>query len=521
MANNARLDGPLVLAVDTSTTATKAAVIDSAGAVLSMGRSDIPLYTPAAGFYEHDPRDWWRTTDEAVRAALAQLGGVDRSRVAAMCVTPQRQSFGLFRSDGEPIRRGPLWLDSRAVDQVGRYGSEAVHILSGMPPDVTPSLYKLAWLKENEPQLLGAADKVVGVHGYVAYCLTGEWLDSTATADSLGLFDMARLEFADALLEIAGVSKDQMAGLVHAGSVMGEIRAGLAESWGLSGPIPLVAGCGDGQAAGLGAGAVSPDEAYLNMGTAIVMGVHSPTYQHGTVYRTDVAGLPGHYVLEAVQNSGAYLAGWFRENLGDPALGGEPDPQLDRQAASAGIGAAGLVVLPYWNAVQSPHWDPLARGAIVGLTGGHDRGHVYRAILEGLSLEAARNLRGMEQDAGTAISQVRVMGGGQRSPLWRQIMTDAIGIPLVSCEAAEISALGAATMAMSVTGAHGAMPDIARSAREMARQGDVYEPDPAAHRQYLEIGEIQGELYAGLKHLFPRLHTYAAKYVQADQRHEG
>ena len=502
-------DGPLVVAVDTSTTATKAVVVDSAGRVLSAGRSDIPLHTPAPGFYEHDPRDWWRTTDEAVRAALASLDGADRARVAAMCVTPQRQSFGLFRSDGEPIRRGPLWLDSRASDQVARYGSEAVHLLSGMPPDVTPSVYKLAWLKENEPELLGAADKVVGVHGYLAFCLTGEWLDSTATADSLGLFDMARLSFADVLLEIAGASPDQMATLVEAGAVMGQVRAAIAESWGLPASVPLVAGCGDGQAAGLGAGAVSPEEAYLNMGTAIVMGVHSPTYQCGSVYRTDVAGLPGHYVLEAVQNSGAYLAGWFRENLGDPALAGEPDLQLEAQAAAAGIGAGGLVVLPYWNAVQSPYWDPVARGAMVGFTGGHGRGHAYRAVLEGLSLEAARNLRGIEKDAGTPLRRVIVMGGGQRSPLWRQIMTDAIGVPLISCETQEVSALGAAIMAMSVTGAHGPVPDIARSAREMARPGAVHEPDPAAHEQYREIGAIQEELYASLKSLFPKLHAYA------------
>ena len=509
-------DGPLVVAVDTSTTATKAVVVDPAGRALSTGRSDIPLHTPAPGFYEHDPRDWWRTTDEAVRAALAGLGGADRSRVAAMCVTGQRQSFGLFRSDGEPIRRGPLWLDGRAADQVVRYGSEAVHRLSGMPPDVTPSLYKLAWLKENEPESLRAADKVVGVHGYLTFRLTGQWLDSTATADSLGLFDMARLDFADVLLDIAGVSPDQMATLVEAGAVMGQVRAEIVERWGLSGPVPLVAGCGDGQAAGLGAGAIGPDEAYLNLGTAVVMGVHSSAYRCGEVYRTDAAGLPGHYVLEAVQNSGAYLAGWFRENLGDPALAGEPDPRLDAQAAEAGIGAAGLVALPYWNAAQSPYWDPLARGAIVGFTGAHGRGHVYRAILEGVSLEAARNLRGMERDTGTPVSKVLVMGGGQRSPLWRQIMADAIGIPLVSCEVEEISALGAAIMAMSVTGAHSPAPDIARSARAMARPGAVHEPDPAAHRRYLEVGELQEELYSRLKDLFPRLHADAAKRSHAD-----
>jgi len=501
----AATDGPLVIAVDTSTTATKAVVIDAAGRALATGRSDIPMHSPAPGFYEHDPLDWWRTTDEAVRAALAQVP--DRSRVVAMCVTPQRQSFGLFRSDGRPLRRAPLWLDSRASEQVARYGRETVHALSGMPPDVTPSIYKLAWLKEHEPDVLRSADRIVTVHGYLAFRLTGRWLDSTGTADSLGLFDMARLGFADALLDVAGVTRGQMAGLVDAGAVMDTIRTDVADGWGLPRPIPLVAGCGDGQAAGLGAGAVGADEAYLNMGTAIVMGVHSPVYRYGSVYRTDVAGLPGHFVLEAVQNSGAYLAGWFRENLGDPALDGRPDPALDRQAAAAGIGAGGLVALPYWNAVQSPHWDPLARGAVVGFTGGHGRGHVYRAILEGISLEAARNLAALEHDAGTPIAKVHVMGGGQRSPLWRQIMADAIGLPLVACETEEVSALGAATMAMAAAGAY---DDVATAAKTMARQGAVQQPEPAAHQRYQEIGAVQRELYDRLKSLFPKLHDCAA-----------
>ncbi|WP_028708344.1 xylulokinase [Propionicicella superfundia] len=507
--NAVRSDGPLVIAVDTSTTATKAIVVDPSGAVLALGTSEIPLYTPAMNFYEHDPRDWWRTTNEAVGSAVAELTPQEKERVSAMCVTPQRQSFGLFSADGTPIRRGPLWLDGRAVEQVQRYGSEDVHRLSGMLPDVTPSLYKMAWLKEHEPENLTAADKVVGVHGYVVFCLTGRWLDSTATADSLGLFDMARMEFSDTLLDIAGVTIDQMAGLVGPGEIIADIRPEIAAGWGLPGTIPLVAGCGDGQAAGLGAAAVGPDEAYLNMGTAIVAGVHSPTYRHGMVYRTDAAGLPGHYVLEVVQNSGAYLAGWFRENLGDPALGGRPDPALEKAAEEAGIGAGGLVTLPYWNAVQSPFWDPVARGGIVGFGGGHGRGHVYRSILEGLCLETARNVRGMEADTGTPITTVRVMGGGQRSPLWRQMMTDAIGAPLTGCEEEEISALGAAVMAMSVTGAHGTIPDIATSARAMARFGDVSEPDMAAHERYAEIGEIQGELYARLRDLFPRLAAFS------------
>ncbi len=512
--NAVNADGPLVIAVDTSTTATKAIVVDASGKVLALGKSEIPMHTPAMNFYEHDPRDWWRTTDEAVSEAVSQLSADQVARIRAMCVTPQRQSFGLFKLDGTPIRKGPLWLDSRAAEQVHKYGTEEVHVLSGMLPDVTPSIYKMAWLKENEPESLQAADKVVGVHGYVAFCLTGQWLDSAATADSLGLFDMAKLTFADQLLEIAGVTRKQMAELVTPGEIMSVIKPEITAKWGLKQTIPLVAGCGDGQAAGLGAGAVEPHEAYLNMGTAIVAGIHSPTYEHGWVYRTDAAGLPGQYVLEIVQNSGAYLAGWFRENLGNPALNGKPDPQLEAEAVAAGIGAGGLVTLPYWNAVQSPYWNPIAKGAIVGFGGGHNRGAVYRSVLEGLCLETARNFRGMEEDAGTKITEVRVMGGGQRSPLWRQMMTDAIGAPLTACEEEEISALGAAVMAMSVTGAHGDTPDIAKSAKEMATFGDVSVPNMEAHAQYAEIGEIQGEVYDRLSDLFPKLHAYSQKYAQ-------
>lgn len=506
------MTSPLVVGVDCSTTSTKAIVVDAEGAVLAQAKAELDTSTPRADFYEQDPRDWWRSTDAAVAGALALLSPGDRARVTHLCATVQRQSFALVDEEGRPLRPAILWLDGRAAEQVRRLGTEDVHRLTGFQPDVTPSVYKIAWLAEHEPEVLARARRVVGVHAYLVHALTGRWLDSAATADSLGLFDMARLEWADAMVAACGLRRDQLPELAPAASELGTIRTEISRGWGLAQEVQLVAACGDGQAAALGVGATGPGEAYLNMGTALVAGVHSRAYRWGSVFRTDAAGLPGQYVLEIVQNSGAYLAGWFRERLGDPVLAGRPDELLEEAAARVPAGCGGLVTLPYWNAAQSPYWNPLARGAYVGLAGVHDRAALYRSTLEGVSVAMARNLAGLESATGVPLQEVTVAGGGRRSPLWRRIMADAAGLPLVESLVEEASAMGAAAMAMAATGEFASVEDAARS---LATRGQVTEPDPAAHAVYTDLGELQAEAYERLAPVFEAQHTFARRHPLA------
>ena len=499
---------PLVIAVDSSTTSTKAIVVDADGRVLAQGKCDIEMSAPGIDKYEQDPRAWWSSTNTAVGQAVGALDASERARVAAMSCTIQRQSFALVDADGEPVRPGILWLDGRAPAQVRRLGTEELHAKTGFQPDVTPSIYKIAWLNDHEPDNVAKTAKVAGVHAYLAHAMTGRWVDSQAAADSLGLYDMARLDFDDDVLAMVGLRRDQLPELVEPGASLGAIDPTILRAWGLEQSIELIASCGDGQAAGLGCGAIGPDEAYLNMGTALVAGVHSPEYRYADVYRTDAAGLPDQYVLEIVQNSGAYLAGWFRSELGRPELKGAPDPDLDAAAQAVAPGCGGLVTLPYFNAVQSPYWNPIARGAIVGLAGVHGRPELYRSILEALSLEMARNLRGLQDDTKTPLTSVRVMGGGQRSPLWRQIMTDCIGVPLTACEQDEISAMGAGVLAMASTG----VGSIEECAKRMAKLGDVSEPNADAVELYAELAEVQGQVYAGLEQIFEAQHAFAEKH---------
>ena len=500
---------PLVIGVDSSTTSTKAIIVDETGSVLAQGKAEFELHTPRVDFYEQDPRDWWLSTNSAIARAVAALSVDDQARITHICATIQRQTFALVDEDGEPLRPGIIWLDGRAADQVRRFGTEAVHQLTGFQPDVTPSVYKIAWLADNEPEVLRRADKLVGVHAYLVHAMTGRWVDSQAAADSLGLFDMANLTWSDLMLGHAGLDRAQLPELVPAASVIDVVKREVSQGWGLDQPVSLVASCGDGQAAALGVGAIGPDEAYLNMGTALVAGVHSASYEYADVFRTDAAGIPGQYVLEIVQNSGAYLAGWFREKLGDPVLKGRPDPALEEASSAVAVGCGGLVTLPYWNAVQSPHWNPVAHGAVVGLAGSYGRAELYRSVLEGISIEMARNLAGLADTTGVPLRTVTAVGGGQRSPLWRQIMTDAIGLPLTESPTEEVSAMGAAVMAMAATGTHDSL-EIA--AKAMSRHGNTTEPDAANHEIYRELGEIQAATYHGLKDVFDQQYEFAQRH---------
>ena len=159
---------PLVIAIDTSTTSTKAIIVDPNGNVLSQAKQEFPLSNPRTSFYEHDPLDWWNTTNATVGKAISGLKKKQRKRIAAMAMTHQRETFAPFDEDGVPLRSGIIWMDGRAADQIRRYGTPEIHALSGKPADITPALYKLAWVKENQPEILpvcrGHASELVGAN---------------------------------------------------------------------------------------------------------------------------------------------------------------------------------------------------------------------------------------------------------------------------------------------------------------------------------------------------------------------
>jgi sugar (pentulose or hexulose) kinase len=485
---------PYVIGVDCSTTATKAIVWNREGRAVSEGRAEFALDLPRPGWHEQDPEDWWRSTAAAVRAAMRT---VDAGDVEAMAITHQRETFACLDDRGRPVRPAIVWMDTRAAPQVREHGSEAIQRRTGKPPDTTPALYKLLWLRDHEPEAMARTRWVVDVHAFLVQRLTGAWRTTTACADPLGLIDMEARDWADDLLELIGIDRGRVPELVPPGAPIGELTAAAAQELGVPAGLPLIGGAGDGQAASLGANATEPGQAYLNLGTAIVSGTMSEAYASERAFRTLDGAIPGTYLFETLIQGGTYTVSWFRERIASldaERLGlglGEFD-LLEAAARRLPPGAEGLLLVPYWASAQTPYWDPDARGMLFGLAGHHGKEHMFRALMEGIAFEQRLALEGMQRGLGHPLEVLLTTGGGSRSALWRQIVADVTRLPVVACREGETTSLGAGIHAAAAAGWHGSLRETAAA---MTGIGARHTPDPETAARYDELYAVYRELY--------------------------
>jgi xylulokinase len=269
------------------------------------------------------------------------------------------------------------------------------------------------------------------------------------------------------------------------------VHAAAAEATGLAAGTAVVAAGGDGQCAGLGVNAVRPGTVYLNLGTALIVGMWSDAPRVGKAWRTMTSPTGEGYFLEGVQRAGALQLNWIVDNF----AGGRSDPgvfaRLDAEAAAIPLGSDGVRMSPYLSGCMDPHWDPDARAAIVGLGPHHRTAHVYRAALEALTAESARCLDGMRAQ-GLAPRRILAVGGGARNELWVRMFADATGLPVTRCHSPEASALGAGISAAVGAGWY---PDFATAAAAMTQELDTIAPDPTAAAAWAALARAQGQVY--------------------------
>ncbi len=493
----------LVIGLDCSTTAAKAVVWDTTGQALSMARAEFELVHPRPNYAEQNAEDWWTAASAAVRRAVQ---AVPNDRLAALCITHQRETFACLDQAGRPLRPAMVWADTRATAEVEKYGSAEVHRITGKPPNTTPAWYKLLWLAEHEPETLQQTAKIVDVHGFLVHRMTGEWRTSWASADPLGLVDLTTLDYHEGLLSAAGIRRDQLCDLFPPGSVIGTI-GDVASELGVAAGLPVIAGLGDGQSAQLGCGITAPGAAYLNLGTGVVSGTYSQKYTYGREFRTLTAGIPGGYTLETFIGGGTYNVKWFVDRFAGVdtrALGLELSPEQVLEAAAAVLppGAHGLLALPYWTGALTPYWDHNAKGALLGLTGMHGKGHVYRALLESIAFEQRLLTDGAEAATEQPISRMIALGGGSRSRVWCQIIADVLQRTVQVVREYESTCLGAGVLAAAAVGLH---PGIEQAAAAMSGTGLRFEPDPATVGVYDDLYQVYRDIYPSLRDLFARL----------------
>lgn len=481
----------LVIGLDSSTQSTKAVAWSRDGAAIAEGRAAHDMATPRHGWAEQDPEQWWRAACAALSAVARAVGP---GRVAGLAVSNQRETMAFIGADGRSLRPAILWLDERGrahmAPVAAALDAERLHGETGKPVDLTPALYRLAWMRAEEPETLATA-RVLDPHAFLALKLTGTATASWSSADPSGLFNLREKHWSTQALDHLGLAADRLAAVAAPGARIGALTAEAAAATGLAAGTPLYAAGGDGQCAGLGADAARAGVVYLNLGTAVITGCWAPEPMISRRWRTMTSPTGEGYFLEGCQRAGAYLVNWFIDGF----AGGRSDPgvftRLEAAAAALPVGSEGVAVCPYLTGAMDPWWDGSARASFTGLGPGHGPAHLYRAILEALTLETARVVAGM-READLAPERIVAVGGGAQSPLWTRMVADATQLPVARSASVEASALGAG---MSAAVGAGWFAGFAEAAAAMSRTEPALTPDPAAAAAWRAADRAQAAAY--------------------------
>ncbi|MET0626508.1 MAG: xylulokinase [Pyrinomonadaceae bacterium] len=490
-----------LLGIDVGTGGSRALVIDEAGRVVASATVEhAPFASPHTGWAEQDARDWWRASASAVRAVLASEG-VRAEEVACVGLTGQMHGAVLLDEADEPLRPSIIWCDLRTHEQcraiTERVGAERLIQLVSNPALEGFTLPKMLWVREREPEVWARVRTVLLPKDYVRLRLTGERATDVADASGTLLFDVGRRRWSEEMLDAVGVERSLLPRAFESAEVTGRVSAAGAEATGLLEGTPVVAGAGDQAAGAVGMGIVRPGAVSATIGTSGVVfaATDRPALDpRGRVHTFCHAVPGGWHVMGVTQGAGLSLR-WFRDQFG----AGEDDgrdsyERLAEEAAAAPPGSDGLLWAPYLMGERTPHLDPHARAALVGLTASHTRAHVVRAILEGVAY-SLRDTLTIFAEMNVPVETIRLGGGGARSALWRQIQADVYGREVELVEADEGAAYGAALLAGVGGGAWGSV--------EEACAASVRVRERVAPRA--ETARLMDERYEAFRKLYPAL----------------
>ena len=494
---------PLVLALDVGTGSVRAHLLDAEGHRLASAGRSVPVALGADARAELDPDQVWA----AARAALGEaLAHTSPGRLAALAVA-SGLGYVLLDEAGSPLGPALLWMDRRARAEAthlaSRLPAEQWYRLTGRALDPEVWLAKLCWIRTHEPERFRRTRRFVGIKDELIRRLTGEIASDPTHAAYSMLFDVSRRDWSEELLRVAGIPQAILPPLRGASAIAGRVSRAGAEATGLPEGLPVATGASDGTVACLAAGIAAAGTAVNVTGTSdvLMIGVDRPLWDPGRRTLVNPHPVSAGWMVGGILGTTGGALKWFADRFCPDLQGRGRYAILDQEAARAGLGAQGLLGLTGLAGERAPLWDPLARGALVGLDLGHRRGEVVRAILEGVAL-TLRDLVALLEEIGAAIRCIRVVGGGAASDLWSQIRADAIGLPVERPRLAE----GTATGLLLLAGlAVGLWTDLGEAARRLAPTGRTFEPDPGRHGEYARLGALRRQVYGGLRAVFPAL----------------
>lgn len=495
------------LGIDVGTGGTRALVMDSSGNVIASASSEHQDFaSPKPGWAEQDPRDWWRACGVAVRQAL-QSAKLDAKEISCVGFSGQMHGAVLLDSCDEVVRPALIWCDQRSDPQSREleqmFGRDVLIRLTCNPPLTNFTLTKFLWVRENEPQKWARVAHVMLPKDYVRFRLTGERAIDMADASGTLLLDVTNRRWSTEVLNKTGIKESLLPALFESPQVCGKISAAGAEATGLKVGTPVVAGAGDQAAGAVGMGIARAGAVSATIGTSGVVfaSTDRPAMDPQGRLHTFCHAIPGRWHVMGVTQAAGLSLRWYRDHFGgaSPGVqkkdGRDPYDVFAEEASSAPAASEGAFWVPYLMGERTPHLDPKARAALIGLTASHTRAHVIRAIMEGVAF-SLKDTFTIFDEMKIPVTSIRLGGGGARSPLWRQIQADVYGREVEIVAAEEGAAYGAAILAGVGAGAWSSVEQACDAVGRVAKRIPPNAKDSATmQRAYTTYRKI----YAALK----------------------
>jgi len=503
----------IYLGIDVGTSGTKTLAIDAKGKILASAVEEYPCFAPKPLWSEQDPDDWWRAAVATVRAVVkkAKLKPAD---VAGIGLSGQMHGSVFLDKQDRVIRRALLWNDQRTAaecteieDRAG--GRKKLIKLVANPALTGFTAPKILWLRNHEPKNFAKLAKVLLPKDEIRRRLTGDYATEVSDASGMLLLDVAKRQWSKPLLGKLELDESLLGRVYESEDVTGTLTAAAAAELGLTTACKVVGGAGDCAAGAVGNGIVGSGVLSTSIGTSGVMFVHSDEMKldpEGRIH-TFCHAVRGKWHMMGVTLSAGGSLQWFRNQLCGSLVaeaksrGVDPYELLTQEAAAAPVGADGLFFLPYLSGERTPHADPTARGCFIGLTLAHTRGHMARAVIEGVTYslrDALEIIRGLD----VPVRQIRASGGGSRSPFWRQVQADVFNQKVATINSEEGPALGVALLAAVGCGE---FKNIQEACAAAIRVVDETSPNKTAAKAYDRSFAVYQSLYPALKESFRRI----------------
>ena len=482
------------IGVDLGTSAVKLLLMDERGKVQNIVSKEYPLFFPEPGWSEQNPEDWYEKTIEGIQELMKEF---DRSRVAGISFGGQMHGLVVLDEKDQVLRPAILWNDGRTgketeyLNQV--IGKEKLSACTANIAFAGFTAPKILWMKEHEPELFAKIKKIMLPKDYLAYRLCGVHCTDVSDASGMLLFDVKNRTWSKEMMEVCGVKEEQLAQVFESYEVVGTLKEGIARELGLSAAVKIIAGAGDNAAAAVGTGTVGDGMCNISLGTSGTVFISSKEFgvdENNALH--SFAHADGSYHLMGCMLSAASCNKWWMDDIIRTKEYGKEQENIVK------LGQNHVYFLPYLMGERSPHNDPDARGAFIGMTMDTTREDMTQAVLEGVAF-ALRDSFEVAKKLGISIDRTKICGGGAKSPLWKKIIANVLNIKVDVIESEEGPALGGAMLAAVGCGEYDSVEEIADA---VVRIVETIEPEPELAAAYEERYRQFKQYYPALKGIF-------------------